>query len=69
LRRKSCSNFIKLQSVSPGAVTTEFLEASNFLADPTVSEQIKKLPFLKSEDIADSVLYVLSTPPHVQVKY
>jgi NADP-dependent 3-hydroxy acid dehydrogenase YdfG len=50
-------------------VTTEFLEASNFLADPTVSEQIKKLPFLKSEDIADSVLYVLSTPPHVQVRY
>ncbi|CAH1371963.1 unnamed protein product [Tenebrio molitor] len=58
---------IKITSVSPGAVTTEFLEASNFLADPTVSEQIKKLPFLKSEDIADSVLYVLSTPPHVQV--
>jgi NADP-dependent 3-hydroxy acid dehydrogenase YdfG len=24
---------------------------------------------LKSEDIADSVLYILSTPPHVQVRY
>jgi NADP+-dependent farnesol dehydrogenase len=32
-----------------------------------MKELIKKMPFLKSEDIADSVLYVLSTAPHVQV--
>jgi NADP-dependent 3-hydroxy acid dehydrogenase YdfG len=34
-----------------------------------MKELIKKMPFLKSEDIADSVLYVLSTAPHVQVRY
>lgn len=26
-----------------------------------------KIPMLKSEDIADSVVYVISSPPHVQV--
>lgn len=27
------------------------------------------LPSLKAADVAESVLYVLSTPPHVQVRY
>ncbi|KAJ3660789.1 hypothetical protein Zmor_005220 [Zophobas morio] len=35
--------------------------------DPKTKEIISKFPFLKAEDIADSVLYVLATPPHVQV--
>ena len=36
-----------------------------------ISEERKKIfearPILKSEDIADGVVYVLSTPEHVQV--
>lgn len=27
----------------------------------------KQLPLLKSEDISEAVIYVLGTPPHVQV--
>jgi NADP+-dependent farnesol dehydrogenase len=28
---------------------------------------LEKMPILKSDDIADSVVYALSTPEHVQV--
>lgn len=54
-----------LQSLSPGGVKTEFLIASgNQDIDPEMLDQI---PFLESKDIADAVLYILGTPPHVQV--
>jgi NADP+-dependent farnesol dehydrogenase len=58
---------IKITSISPGAVTTEIAETNNVVFDDNMKELIKKMPFLKSEDVADSVLYVLSTAPHVQV--
>lgn len=35
---------------------------------PEHLDVIKQLPHLKSEDIADAVVYVLGTPAHVQVK-
>lgn len=35
--------------------------------DRTIGELIKKQPGLNAEDVADAVLYVLGTPPHVQV--
>jgi len=54
---------IKITSISPGVVATEFLTAAEYVID----ESSKKRPALQSEDIADSILYVLSTPPHVQV--
>jgi hypothetical protein len=52
------------QSVSPGAVETEIIEASEF---PKDMEVFAGIPYLKSKDIADAVIYVLGTPPHVQV--
>ncbi|KAJ3660775.1 hypothetical protein Zmor_005206 [Zophobas morio] len=55
---------IKITSVSPGLVGTEIFEANN---SSITAEQLQKMNSLESEDIADSVLYVLSTPPHVQV--
>jgi hypothetical protein len=53
------------QSLSPGAVETEIMEASEIPKD--VMKGLKSTPFLKSKDIADSVIHVLGTPPHVQV--
>ena len=39
--------------------------------NPSIPEERKavlaKMPILKSEDIADGVVYALSTPEHVQV--
>jgi NADP-dependent 3-hydroxy acid dehydrogenase YdfG len=47
-----------LQSLSPGLVETEM----------ATEEFLKMSPALKSEDIAAGVIYVLGTPPHVQVR-
>jgi NADP-dependent 3-hydroxy acid dehydrogenase YdfG len=46
-------------------VTTEFAAASDFQGD--ILDYMKDIPFLQSKDIADAVIYVLGTPPHVQV--
>lgn len=48
------------QSISPGAVKTEIFT-------PEVLPQLQGIPFLDPEDVSQSVLYVLGTPPHVQV--
>jgi NADP+-dependent farnesol dehydrogenase len=47
-----------LQSLSPGLVKT----------DMPAKEMLESQSSLNPEDIADSVLYVLGTPPHVQVR-
>ena len=58
---------IKVSSVSPGFVSTEFQEVAGFTKEQ-VEGWTKVLPKpLTPEDISDAVLYVLSTPPHVQV--
>ncbi|RZB84924.1 adh short, KR, Epimerase, and/or NAD binding 10 domain containing protein [Asbolus verrucosus] len=57
---------IKVTSVSPGLVATEATTLSQKLS----SERKKfydKIPILKDEDVADGVIYALSTPEHVQV--
>lgn len=51
---------VKVTSISPGGVLTEII--------PNM-ESMKEAghPLLNSEDISNAVLFVLSTPPHVQV--
>jgi len=41
--------------------------ASGGSVDADFSKKVKEMPALKAKDIADGVLYVLSTPAHVQV--
>lgn len=58
----------RLQSVSPGAVDTEFVDTAGLdRSKPEIKTLLEKIPWLKAEDIADAVLYTLSTPPHVQI--
>lgn len=62
------SIFLQFQSVSPGKVDTQIMK-NNHIVRTMKEIEIKKLdPMLKPEDIADAVLYALSTPAHVQVK-
>jgi NADP-dependent 3-hydroxy acid dehydrogenase YdfG len=53
------------QSISPGLVDTELLRAGTTSLD--AEELFNRLPSLKPSDIADAVMYVLSTPCNVQV--
>lgn len=53
---------IVVQSISPGAVGTEF-----FFEEQMDTFKKVNVPLLKAKDISDAILYVLGTPPHVQV--
>jgi NADP-dependent 3-hydroxy acid dehydrogenase YdfG len=46
-------------------VATELLHGKG--RDPKALEMLKKFPSLQPENIANGVLYVLSTPPDVQI--
>lgn len=61
---------IRISSVSPGPIDTEFAQASkgDGQGDSEFDKFFKALPKLLAEDVADAVTYVLSTPPHVQVQ-
>ncbi|KAF2902136.1 hypothetical protein ILUMI_04044 [Ignelater luminosus] len=68
----SIGSKIKITSISPGYVKTEIVEAtlkgSGLSEYPGLSQdQLAQLPGLEAKDIADAALYVLATPPHVQV--
>lgn len=54
------------QSISPGIVKTDFLTSSGtklFTPDAMYSNN----PHLLPKDVADTVLFALGCPPHVQV--
>nr|CAD7269394.1 unnamed protein product [Timema shepardi] len=55
---------IKVTSVSPGVVETEF---ANIYGQDVKKFLYKENPVLQAKDIADAVLYTLGTPPHVQI--
>ncbi|XP_011185399.1 farnesol dehydrogenase [Zeugodacus cucurbitae] len=51
---------VKITSISPGIVDTE-------IHIDEAREALPNMPHLKSEDIADALIYCLQTPPHVQI--
>ncbi|CAD7079058.1 unnamed protein product [Hermetia illucens] len=51
---------VKVTSISPGGVLTEIIPNMEAFQDTGY-------PLLNVEDISNAILYVLSTPPHVQV--
>lgn len=57
-----------MQSLSPGTVTTDMTNTDNYDIDPATVEKYKHIKCLQPNDIANAVMYVLSTPPHLQVK-
>ncbi|XP_046412390.1 farnesol dehydrogenase-like [Neodiprion virginianus] len=56
---------IKITSISPGLIRTEFLAVATTEA---VAEAVySQRPILDPEDVANAIVYALGTPPHLQV--
>jgi NADP-dependent 3-hydroxy acid dehydrogenase YdfG len=59
---------IRVTCVQPGAVETELYDQ---ISDPAARQQMEELKtqmeFLKAEDIADTVLFALQSPPHMDI--
>ncbi|KAJ8971428.1 hypothetical protein NQ317_018163 [Molorchus minor] len=53
--------------MSPGAVLTEFMP-DDFKSTTEFKKMVEEKQILDPEDVADGVVYVLSTPPHVQIQ-
>lgn len=61
---KLVTYFHYLQSISPGAVKTEIF------TEPQLNAfEENNFPLLNPSDISNAVLYVLGTPPHMQVNF
>lgn len=55
---------VRVSNISPGAVKTETLAS----IDGEVNLTALNMPSLEPEDVADAVLYMLSTPGRVQIQ-
>lgn len=58
---------IRVTCVEPGVVATEL---TNTITDESLKgfvEAVKKMEALKSEDIANAIMYAVESPPHVNV--
>ncbi|GFY45034.1 hypothetical protein TNIN_374001, partial [Trichonephila inaurata madagascariensis] len=70
LRRelKALNSRIRISSLSPGVTETEFID--RYLKNDTTHSafDFKSIQALRTEDVADGLLYILRTPPHVEVQ-
>ncbi|GIY02420.1 hypothetical protein CEXT_428201 [Caerostris extrusa] len=65
---KALKSNIRIASLSPGIVQTEIL--NTYLKDDPIrkpSDLYGAMKALQPEDIADTVIHILSAPPHVEV--
>ncbi|KAG5670243.1 hypothetical protein PVAND_000520 [Polypedilum vanderplanki] len=58
---------IKVTSLSPGFVATEMLGNIMKLSKEQIEKYLEKYPHLLPKDIADAIIYLLSTPQNVLV--
>ncbi|GFR28223.1 hypothetical protein TNCT_436171 [Trichonephila clavata] len=64
---KSLNSRIRISSLSPGLAETEFID--RYLKNDGTHNafNFKSIQALRTEDVADSLLRILRTPPHVEV--
>jgi len=58
---------IRVTSISPGVIKTPFIQKFLKADDKTADERLNQLGWLKSEDVAASVVYALKTPLQMDV--
>uniref|UniRef100_A0A3Q1HUN5 Dehydrogenase/reductase SDR family member 11-like n=1 Tax=Acanthochromis polyacanthus TaxID=80966 RepID=A0A3Q1HUN5_9TELE len=63
---REAKSHIRATSISPGIVDTEF--GDRYFKDKNIAQQFLSLhKNLSAGDIAETVLYILGAPPHVQI--
>ncbi|KAI4455087.1 dehydrogenase/reductase sdr family member 11 [Holotrichia oblita] len=65
--REAINMMLTNKSISPGYVDTEIVKVNGFLEYEDIAAIEKVAPRLHAEDVADAILYVASTPSHVQI--
>jgi len=63
---RALKSHIRATQISPGMVETELFERAR--GKETSDRLLSAIKVMKPNDIADSVIYALSAPAHVQVK-
>ena len=65
LRRQVAPHNIRVGSVAPGMVANELW---GFTETATIEEKVAEHASLRSEDVAEAVVFMLSRPPHVTIR-
>ncbi len=67
LRQEICSKGVRVSTVLPGVVVSGFQEVAGYTEDNFGKTVAKYGKVLEPQEIADSVAWVLSQPPHVNI--
>jgi ribitol 2-dehydrogenase len=65
LRRQVAASGIRVGSIAPGMVANELW---GFTEEAAIDEMVAKHASLRSEDVAEAVLFMLAQPPHVTIR-
>ncbi|XP_020283251.1 farnesol dehydrogenase-like [Pseudomyrmex gracilis] len=64
LRHELAGTRIRVSSISPGLVATEFMASYSIFS----AEAMMAMPTLNPDDVAAAAIYILSNPPHVLIQ-
>lgn len=64
---REAQSHIRATCISPGVVETQFAFKLHDKDPEKAAATYEHMKCLKPEDVAEAVIYVLSTPPHVQI--
>ena len=67
LRREIGSDGVRVTSIEPGAVRTEFISQMRADVREAVERRLGDMEVLESEDVAAAILYAVTQPPRVNV--
>ncbi|TPL35532.1 SDR family NAD(P)-dependent oxidoreductase [Mesorhizobium sp. B2-4-8] len=67
LRREIGKDWIRVTSIEPGAVRTEFTSHMRDEVRASVEQRLGDMVQLESDDVAAAILYAVTQPPHVNV--
>ena len=67
LRREICSKGVRVSTVFPGIVVSEFQEVAGYTEENFGKSVVAFGKLIEPQNIADGVVWVLSQPPHVHV--